>query len=75
MNHVLNIAVQIFLKKIKALPSKESENVDLNDEEDEDDNDDNAEIDDDQNVGDDEIMLNSAIMEAEVDYDDIENDF
>lgn len=55
MNHVLNLAVQAFLKKIKALPPKEVEVPDLKDKEDEDedegeDEDDNGDYGDD-NMG------------------------
>ena len=73
MNHVLNLAVQVFLKKIKALPAKEVVVYDLDEDEDEDDDD--MEIDDDEEDGGEDIMLNPEVMEEDADYDDIGDDF
>ena len=77
MNHVLNLVVQVFLKKIKALPVKEVVvyNLDEDEDEDEDEDGDNMEIDDDEGDGSEELMLNPEVMEEDADYVDIEDDF
>ena len=88
LNHVLNLGVQAFLKKIKALPSVEVETLDLKDKEDEDEDDedensdDGVEIDDDdeeeeeeEEEEDEDIVYNPAAVEGDNDYDDIEADF
>jgi hypothetical protein len=87
LNHVLNLAVQAFLKKIKALPPKEVEIPDLQDKEDDDevedldgdDGNDDIEIDfdgdEEDEDGDEDILDNPAAVEGEDEYDNIEADF
>ena len=75
MNHVLNLAVQVFLKKIKALPAKEVVAYDLEEDEDEDEGDDDMDIDDDEKDEGEDIMLNPELVEEDADYVDIEDDF
>ena len=78
MNHVLNLAVQVFLKKIKALPAKEVVVYEIDedkDEDEDDDDDDDMEIDDDEGDGGDHIVLNPELVEEDAEYVDIGNDF
>jgi hypothetical protein len=78
MNHVLNLAVQVFLKKIKALPAKEVVVYEMDEDEDEDEDvedDDDMEIDDDEGDGGDHIVLNPELVEEDADYDNISDDF
>jgi hypothetical protein len=78
MNHVLNLAVQVFLKKIKALPAKEVVVYEIDEDEDEDedvDDDDDMEIDDDEGDGGDHIVLNPERVEEDAEYVDIADDF
>jgi hypothetical protein len=81
LNHVLNLAIQAFLKKIKALPSIEEEALDLKDKEDKDENceedmeiDDNEE-DEEKEDGVEDIFHNQAVVEGDADYDTIDTDF
>jgi len=73
LNHVLNLALQAFLKKIKALPAKEVDVYDLDEDDDEDDDD--VEIDDDEGDDLEEIILNPDLMEEDREYEDIGDDF
>ena len=73
LNHVLNLALQAFLKKIKALPAKEVDVYDLDEDDDEDDDD--VEIDDDEGDDLEEIILNPDVMEEDPEYEDIGDDF
>jgi len=81
MNHVLNLAVQVFLKKIKALPAQEVEVYDLDEDEDEDEDEgedeDDGDIDIDDEEGDnlEEIILNPEVVEEDSEYVDIDDDF
>jgi len=77
MNHVLNLAVQVFLKEIKALPAKEVEAYDLDHEvEDDDEDNHNIELDDDDEGNPlEEIVLNPEAIEEDADYADIGDDF
>ena len=81
LNHVINLAVQDFLKAIKGLPSVEDETLPLAEKEDDDDEDDNeeedSEIDDDKDdkEGDEELLVDLAAVEAEDEYNDVEDDF
>ena len=75
MNHVLNLVVQVFLKKIKTFPVKKVMIYNLDEDEDEDEDGDNMEIDDDEGDGSEKLMLNPEVMEEDADYVDIEDDF
>ena len=69
----MNLALQAFLKKIKALPAKEVDVYDLDEDDDEDDDD--VEIDDDEGDDLEEIILNPDVMEEDPEYEDIGDDF
>jgi len=81
LNHVINLAVQDFLKAIKGLPSVEDETPPLAEKEDDDNEDDDeeedSEIDDDADdkEGDEELLVDLAAVEAEDEYNDVEDDF
>jgi len=81
LNHVINLAVQDFLKAIKGLPSVEDETPPLAEKEDDDNEDDDeeedSEIDDDKDdkEGDEELLVDLAAVEAEDEYNDVEDDF
>jgi hypothetical protein len=77
LNHVLNLALQAFLKKIKALPAKEVNVYDLDEDEDEDEDEDydDVEIEDDEGDDLEEIILNPDVMEEDAEYEDIGDDF
>jgi hypothetical protein len=75
LNHVLNLAVQVFLKKIKALHAKEVMVYDLDEDEDDDEDDEDMEIDDDEGDDLEEIILNHDLVEGDEEYDDIDDDF
>ena len=79
MNHVLNLAVQVFLKTIKALPAKEVVVYNLDEDEDEDEGEDEGnddmEIDDDGGDWSEDLVLNPEVVEEDADYVDIGDDF
>jgi hypothetical protein len=84
MNHVLNLAVGDFLKAIKGLPPSEDKTPSLKEKEDEDeDNDLDTELDDDSDDDeeeseegiDEELLVNESAIEADEDYDDVDEDF
>src|SRR5439155_21479491 len=77
LNHVINLAVQNFLKAIKGLPSVEDETPPLAEKEDDDDDEEDSEIDDDEDdkEGDEELLVDLAAVEAEDEYNYVEDDF
>ena len=86
LNHVLNLGIQAFLKKIKALPSIEVEAPDLKDKEEDDEDEDDGNGDDDMETDDEDeereeedededIFRNLAVVEGDDDYGYIEADF
>ena|SRR5271170_3117440 len=81
MNHVSNLAVQVFLKKIKALPAQEVDVYDLDVNEDgeedegEDENDHDIDIDDDEGDNLEDIIPNLEVVEEDSEYVNIGDDF
>ena len=79
MNHILNLAVQVFLKTIKALSAKEVVVYNLDDDKDKDkdkdENNHNMEIDDDEGDWSEDLVLNPKVLEEEADYLNIGDNF
>ena len=84
MNHVLNFMIEDFLKVIKDFSLSENKIPSLKEKEDEDEVDDlNMELDDcsddDEEESekdiDEELLVNEAAIEADEDYDDVDEDF